>query len=172
MEEPNSKTLHGKELVLVLAGISVPVFLAFLDVFIITTAIPRITDDFTSLGDIAWYGAAYQICNATMQPIAGNLYNKFCCKWLFLAFFFVFEIGSLVCATASSSAILIAGRSIAGMGASGILNGGLTMIGTIAEPGKRDMLTAMVSGVGQIAMVIAPVIGGVLTEKLSWRWCF
>lgn len=157
---------------MVLAGISVAVFLVFLDVFIITTAIPRITIQFKSLSDIAWYGASYQMANAAMQPIAGNIYNKFSCKWSFLVFFFIFEIGSLVCATASSSLVLIAGRTTAGIGSSGILNGGLTILGSAVEPRKRDLLTAVAIGIGQMAMVIAPVIGGALTENISWRWCF
>ena len=65
---------------------------------------------------------------ATLQPLSGKLYTHFNTKIVFLTFVSLFELGSLLCGVASSSAILIAGRVVAGLGASGIVNGALTIL--------------------------------------------
>ena len=94
---------------------------------IIATAIPKITDDFHSIEDIGWYGSAYMLAAACFFPISGSLYRLYSTKWLYLSSIAVFEIGSLVCATAQSSVVFIIGRAIAGMGSAGIFVGGTVM---------------------------------------------
>ena len=76
----------------------------------------RITEEFHSLDDIGWYASAHQLSSAALQPLTGKIYTKFNLKPAFLAFFILFEIGSLLCGISSSSAMPIAGRAIAGMG--------------------------------------------------------
>lgn len=68
--------------------------------------------------------------SGTLQPLAGKLYIFFRKKFVFLTFLFVFEIGSLICALANSSSMLIAGRAVAGAGSSGLMNGAWTIVGT------------------------------------------
>lgn len=76
-----------------------------------------------------------------------------------------------MCALASNSTMLILGRAIAGMGGSGIQNGGFTMIAAAAPMDKRPALLGMVMGGCQIGLVAGPLIGGALTEFATWRWC-
>jgi MFS family permease len=93
--------------------------------------------------------------SASVQPLTGKIYARFSSKarfapqpvhpgphanlkqWVFLAFFAVFELGSLICALAQSSAMFIGGRVIAGLGCSGLQNGALTIIADVVELGKR-----------------------------------
>ena len=84
----------------------------------------------------------------------------------------VFEIGSLVCALAQNSVMLIVGRAIAGAGAAGLFSGGMTIIGYSVPLKKRPIYIAMLSSMFGISSVVGPILGGVLTDKASWRWCF
>lgn len=143
-----------------------------LDGTIVVAAVPRITDDFNSLDDIGWYGAAYQLGSAVFQPLTGKIYMKFKPQWTFLSFFFVFEIGSLICGVANSSAMLIVGRVIAGLGTSGILNGALLIIAECAPMQRRPTLIGIVMGIAQLGLASGPLFGGLLTEYATWRWCF
>ncbi|KAK1956010.1 MFS general substrate transporter, partial [Colletotrichum sublineola] len=113
---PDKKYLSGVKLVVVITCVILAAWLMFLDNSIIVTAIPAITDEFHSLEDIGWYGSAYQVANATFQPVMGKIYRYFSSKWSFFAFLILFEIGSLICGAAPSSMVLILGRVVAGVG--------------------------------------------------------
>lgn len=92
-------------------------------------------------------------------------------QWTFLTFFFIFEVGSVLCATAQSSAMFIVGRTIAGIGCSGISTGALTII-TAILPGKAQaQVLGITQGIGQIGLALGPIIGGAFTTYVSWRWC-
>ncbi|KAF4826052.1 Efflux pump mlcE [Colletotrichum tropicale] len=134
---PTPKYLSGYRLFLVMTCVTLVCWLMFLDSSIIVTAIPAITDEFHSLGDIGWYGSAYHLANAAFQPLTGKIYRYFSSKWSFFTFLVIFELGSLICGAATSSTILIVGRVIAGMGSAGIMSGGLTIIAGSVPLEKR-----------------------------------
>ena len=94
---------------------------------ILATAIPKITNEFNSLSDIGWYGSAYLLTSACFQLLFGKLYAEFNMKWVFITALVIFEIGSVVCAAATSSAMLVASRAVAGVGAGGIMIGSVTV---------------------------------------------
>ncbi|KID61421.1 Major facilitator superfamily domain, general substrate transporter, partial [Metarhizium hybridum] len=147
-------------------------FLYGLDANIIGAAIPRITPDFKSLPAVAWYGASYLLTVTAFQPLFGNLYKFFNAKVVYLASLFIFETGSIVCASARSSDVLIFGRALLGFGASGLLQGALAIIGCVVPLEKVPLFQGIViAGVG-ISVCVGPIIGGALTQYASWRWCF
>ncbi|KAI0413523.1 efflux pump [Xylaria grammica] len=176
-EQPNNDEgpdayLSGLRLWAVLVVVTLASFIMFLDVTIISTAIPYITDEFRSLPDIGWYGSAYTLASSALQPASGKLYSHFNLRWTFLSFVAVLEVGSLVCGLARSSTAFIVGRAVAGLGAAGMLNGALTIIAASTPLNKRSTLTGIVIGVAYTGSVAAPVFGGLLTQYRSWRWCF
>jgi len=91
---------------------------------------------------------------------------------LFLAFFGIFEFGSLLCGVSTSSTMLIVSRAVAGLGGSGLMNGSLTIISNSVPLHKRPAYMGALIGIGQMGVVVGPLIGGAFTEYTTWRWCF
>ncbi|KAK8087650.1 major facilitator superfamily domain-containing protein [Apiospora hydei] len=164
----------GIKLVTIVASVALACFLMCVDTMVISTAIPRITDDFKSLADVGWYASAYQFGSAAPQPLTGKIYTHFNTKWSFLLFFGIFEVGSVVCGAAASSAMLIVGRTIAGLGAAGIINGAITIVSSCAplekRPRKYSQLIITDQLVNQLGLVAGPLIGGTFTSGYTWRW--
>ncbi|KAK3984646.1 major facilitator superfamily domain-containing protein [Cladorrhinum sp. PSN332] len=176
LQEPRETSDQHEELYLqgfclwsVLSALIIIMFLAMLDTSIVSTAIPVITDEFQSVRDIGWYGSGYQLANACMQPLAGKLYTFYPLKFVFLAFVAIFETGSIVCGTATSSPILIIGRSIAGLGAAGIIGGSTIVLAAVVPLPKRPVVAGLGLGISQLGLVLGPLLGGILTEKLTRR---
>ena len=188
-----STFITGIPLYLVILATTLAASLLFLDTAIIASAIPRITDEFNSLPDVGWYGSAYQLGSAAFLPLSGKIYTQFSTKWSFLAFFAIFEFGSLFCGTAQSSVMLIVGRAIAGAGGFGLISGALTIIASCLPLDKRAVWTGVLIGASQMGIVLGPILGGALTEYRyvssnpswnrrgkhgltetysTWRWCF
>jgi MFS family permease len=147
-------------------------FLIALDLTIVATAIPRITDDYHTIRDVGWYGSGYFLTFAALQSVWGKILKYFDMKYAFFAAVVIFMIGSLVCALAPTSTSLIVGRALTGVGAAGVTNSVYTIIACIVPPDQVAMYLSLVGMDFSIASVAGPLLGGAFTEKLSWRWCF
>ena len=141
-----------------------------LDQTIVATAIPKITDQFHRLDQVGWYASAFFITIGAFQSTFGKIYKYFPLKAGFLLAIFVFEIGSLICAVAPTSTVLILGRAIAGMGAAGLGSGAYTIIAFCAPENQRAAYTGLLGTSYGIASVVGPLLGGVFAEKATWRW--
>jgi MFS family permease len=158
-------------LAMIIMALALSIFLVALDMTIVATAIPRITDQFHSLDQVGWYGSAFFLTIASFQSTWGKAYKYFPLKSSFLISILIFEAGSLVCAVAGNSTTLIVGRAIAGAGGAGIASGAYTIIAFSAPPKQRPAFTGILGASYGIASVIGPLLGGVFTDKLTWRWC-
>lgn len=136
----------------------------------IATAAPSIATAFHSLDDVGWYGSAYLLMQTTMQPTFGKVYTSFDLKWTFLGGLVIFEIGSVFCAMSTSSAMLISGRAIAGVGAAAIFSGGMNIISVLVPLQRRVPYIAILSVMLGVSSVAGPPLGGSLTDRLGWRW--
>lgn len=124
---------------LIIASTFIATFIVALDRTILSTAIPQITNDFNSLGDIGWYGSSYMLTTAAFQLLFGRIYRFYDLRWTFLCCIAVFEVGSAICAAAPSSPVFILGRSVAGMGSAGIMTGSMMVIIPMVPLHKRPM---------------------------------
>ena len=140
------------------------------DRIIITTAIPRITDDFHSLGDVGWYGSAFLLTGCSFQLFLGRIYTFYSPKWVFLAVIAIFEIGSAICGAAPNSIAFIVGRAIAGMGSAGVFSGTMIIVARILPLHKRPLHVSILGAIFAITSVAGPLMGGAFAENVSWRY--
>jgi MFS family permease len=163
---------QGFRLICIILSLILSVFLVALDRTIIATAIPRITDEFNSLDQVAWYGSSFFLTIAAFQSTWGKSYQYFALKPTFLLSVFIFEIGSLLSGVAPNGVTLIVGRAIAGAGGAGIAAGAYILSALSASPKQRPLYTGLFGATFGIASVVGPLLGGVFTQKVSWRWAF
>lgn len=124
---------------------------------IIATAIPKITAEFDSLGDMGWYGSAYMLTTCAVTLIFGKLYTYYSLKWTFMTALALFELGSLACGVTSSSTGLIIGRALAGVGAGGLFSGAMLVIATLVPLRRRAIFTGIIGVVFGVSSVAGPL---------------
>jgi MFS family permease len=171
-DDSDANFLTGRKLALVILAAALAMFLVALDRTIIATAVPRITDDFHSLNDVAWYASAYLITACATQLTWGRFYTFYSSKAVYLASIFLFELGSAICGAAPTSNAFIVGRAVAGMGSAGIFSGSVILIAAVVPLGRRPAFVGMMGSIFGVSSIIGPVLGGAFTDRVSWRWCF
>ncbi|KAG9837752.1 DNA repair protein RAD50, partial [Aureobasidium melanogenum] len=168
---PLEERSKGK-IALIMTALGMAVFLAALDVTIITTALPTISEYFHSSAGYTWIGSAYLLGNASSVPLWGKISDIFGRKPILITANILFLIGSLIAALANSIGMLITARAIQGVGGGGLVTLVNICISDLFSLRRRGAYFGIIGGVWALASAIGPVIGGVFTEKVTWRWCF
>ncbi|KAJ5540507.1 hypothetical protein N7494_005583 [Penicillium frequentans] len=156
----------------ILIGLCFQSFCIALDNTILATAVPKITEQFNSLEDLSWYASAYLLTSCAVTLPFGKIYTYYSTKWTYMIALGLFEIGSLACAATPTSKGLILGRAIAGIGSGGLSPGALLVLANSVPLHRRALYFGIIGSTSGIATVTGPLLGGLLTDHLSWRWCF
>ncbi|KAJ7183645.1 ABC transporter [Mycena filopes] len=164
--------LTGKKLAVVFVAMILVMFLTSLDQTILATALPRIASDFNSFSLQGWVSSAFILAQAVFLLFYGQLLRIFPAKWVLVASVTIFEVGSLLCGVAQKIGQLIAGRTVSGLGAAGIVVSVLQVLSQTARLEDRARLFGLFGAVYGLASIIGPLMGGAFTDHVTWRWVF
>ncbi|HVO39185.1 MAG TPA: MDR family MFS transporter [Spirochaetia bacterium] len=155
-----------------LAGIMVALFLGALDQTIVGTAMPRILQDLHGLNLYSWLVTAYLLASTAMIPIYGKLSDLYGRKIIVLTGVILFLAGSVLSGQSRSMTELIVFRALQGLGAAGIFSMAFTVIADLFPPAERGRYSGLFGAVFGTSSIAGPLLGGFLTDALSWRWVF
>ena len=152
---------------------SVAGFMAALDNLVVTTALPSIREDLGgALHDLEWTVSAYTLTFAVLLMFGAALGDRFGRRRLFLAGLAVFTGASAAAALAPGIDALIAARAVQGVGAAIMMPLTLTLLTAAVPAARRGMAYGIWGAVNGLAVASGPLIGGSLTEHVSWQWIF
>lgn len=157
---------------LVFSGLMLAMLLAVLDQTIVATALPTIVGDLGGLSHLSWVVTAYILGVTITTPLYGKLGDQFGRKPLFMISISIFLVGSLLSGTAQSMGALIAWRAVQGMGGGGLMVLSQAIIADVVGPRGRARYQGYFGAVFGAGSVAGPLIGGFLTDNLSWRYVF
>ncbi|MFE1177446.1 MFS transporter [Streptomyces sp. NPDC058773] len=177
-EIPGPGVLSHRQILTILSGLMLGMFLAALDQTIVSTSIRTIADDLHGLSEQAWATTAYLITSTISTPLYGKLSDLHGRKPYYLTAISVFVIGSVLCTFSTSMTELAAFRAVQGLGAGGLMSLALAIIGDIVPPRERARYQGYMLGTFATSSVAGPLIGGALAGQdqllgiTGWRWVF
>ncbi|WNM34843.1 MFS transporter [Streptomyces sp. Li-HN-5-11] len=146
--------------------------LAALDQTIVSTALPTIVSDLGGLEHLSWVVTAYLLASTAATPLWGKLGDQYGRKKLFQTAIVIFLVGSALCGMAQNMPELIGFRALQGLGGGGLMVLSMAIVGDVVSPRERGRYQGLFGAVFGATSVLGPLLGGLFTEHLSWRWVF
>lgn len=147
-------------------------FFASLDQTIVGTAMPRIISDLGGFSHYTWIATSYMIASTIVTPIVGKLTDIYGRKWFYVGGLIIFIIGSILCGLSQTMTHIIIFRGLQGIGAGIMIANAFIVVGDLFPPAERGKYQGIVAGVFGLSSVIGPLLGGYITDNLSWHWVF
>jgi EmrB/QacA subfamily drug resistance transporter len=161
-----------RELLVAFGGIMLATLLAALDQTIVATALPQIVTELQGFEHLSWVVTAYLVSSTVAIPIYGKLSDIYGRRRMFVIAIVLFLAGSALCGAAGSMGELIACRALQGLGAGGLLPLSQAAIADLFSPRERGRYQGYIGAVWATASIAGPLLGGTLTDAVSWRWIF
>jgi EmrB/QacA subfamily drug resistance transporter len=169
---PEETGFTHRQILVIMSGLMMGMFLAALDQTIVSTALPTIVGDFHSSNLLSWVITAYLLASTASTPLwgkAGDLYGR---KRIFQLAIVVFLVASALCGASRNIYELIAFRGLQGIGGGGLLSLAFAIIGDVIPPRERGRYQGYFGAVFGVASVVGPLAGGFAVDSLSWRYIF
>lgn len=147
-------------------------FLAALEATAVAAAVPTAVGELGGVSRYSWVFSVYLLTSTTTVPLFGKLADLYGRKRIYGVSVAFFLVGSALCGVAQSFVQLVIFRAIQGLGAGGVMPVAVTVIGDIYNLEERGRIQGLFSGVWALASLAGPLLGGVITDALSWRWIF
>jgi EmrB/QacA subfamily drug resistance transporter len=157
---------------LVFVAVLLGILLSALDQTIVSTALPTIVGDVGGGGHLSWVVTAYLLAETVSTVLAGRFGDLFGRKRIFQFSVAIFIVGSFFCGLAGSMTVLIAMRAVQGLGGGGLAVTSTALIGEVIPLRERGRYAGALGAVFGVTTVVGPLLGGVFTDELSWRWAF
>jgi EmrB/QacA subfamily drug resistance transporter len=161
-----------RQILVIMSGLMLGMFLAALDQTIVSTALPTIVGDFHRSDLLSWVITAYLLASTASTPLwgkAGDLYGR---KRVFQLAIVVFLVASALCGASRNMYELIAFRGLQGIGGGGLISLVFAIIGDVIPPRQRGRYQGYFGGVFGVASVVGPLAGGFAVDHLTWRYIF
>jgi EmrB/QacA subfamily drug resistance transporter len=170
---PSVPQLTQQQITFTLVGAFLGVLLAALDQTIVATAAPTIQKDLNIDNSLySWITTAYLVFSTVMVPVWGKLSDIYGRKPILLIGILVFLLGSVLCGLSSNAEFLIISRAIQGLGSASLFTSALAIIADIIPAQDRGRYSGLFGAVFGISSVVGPLVGGFLTDNISWHWIF
>jgi len=164
--------LSHRQILVVMGGLMVGMFLSALDQSIVGTALPRITSDLGGLDKLSWVVTAYLLCATASTPLWGKISDLYGRRLLFQIAIVTFIVGSLLAGFSQNIYELIGFRAIQGLGGGGLMALALATIGDVVPPRERGRYQGYFAAVFGTSSVLGPVLGGWFADGPGWKWIF
>ncbi len=164
--------LTGAQKAFIMAGVMLGLFLAALDQTIVSTAMPRIVASLGGLDYFSWVVTSYLLASTVAVPVVGKLSDIYGRKPFYIVGVAIFLVGSVLSGISQTMLQLVIFRGVLGLGGGVLFANAFAVIGDIFPPSERGKWQGIVGGTFALASVLGPLLGGTLTEQLSWRWVF
>ena len=164
--------LTHRQILLIFSGLMLGMFLAALDQTIVGTALPTIVNSLHGLNHMSWVVTAYLLTSTISTPLYGKLSDQFGRKGIFQFAIVVFLIGSVLAGLSQNMLQLVAFRGVQGLGAGGLMAMAMTIIADVVSPRERGRYQGYFGATFALSSIAGPLLGGLFTSYLSWRWIF